>query len=211
MLALAQREPRASSPLALVATASPVSLSWPGSGYGNKGYTGREMDGETGLIYYRARYYDPKVGRFISEDPVRWRDGDANLYAYVKNNPVRFVDPTGRVPVVVIAVGAAVVVAGVIAYVVSPTFREIVNFTAEESFEELFPIPFIDLVTDANEIVPFMERETEHTMTNNVFVCIDRPFDPACQSMIQDASNYCKVRQPQTSQGQEACRLCEGR
>jgi RHS repeat-associated protein len=48
--------------------------------------------------YYRARYYDPKVGRFISEDPIRW-EGGINLYAYVDNNPVRFLDPMGRAPV----------------------------------------------------------------------------------------------------------------
>lgn len=44
--------------------------------------------------YYRARYYDPKIGRFISEDPIRF-DGGLNLYAYVDNNPVNFFDPTG--------------------------------------------------------------------------------------------------------------------
>ena len=94
MLALAQREPRASSPLALVATASPVSLSWPGSGYGNKAFTGREWDPGTGFYYYRARYYDPKLGRFISEDPIGFQGG-LNFYTYVLNNPTNFTDPSG--------------------------------------------------------------------------------------------------------------------
>jgi RHS repeat-associated protein len=44
--------------------------------------------------YYRARYYDPAAGRFISEDPIRL-DGGVNLYAYVKNRPVNLVDPLG--------------------------------------------------------------------------------------------------------------------
>ena len=44
--------------------------------------------------YYRARYYDPKLGRFLSEDPIRWFGG-INLYPYVDNNPTNFVDPTG--------------------------------------------------------------------------------------------------------------------
>ena len=44
--------------------------------------------------YYRARYYDPKIGRFISEDPIRFRGG-INFYRYVKNNPVNLVDPSG--------------------------------------------------------------------------------------------------------------------
>jgi len=58
-------------------------------------FTGRERDAEIGLHYYRARYYDPAIGRFVSEDPIRF-DGGVNLYAYVRNNPATFVDPLGR-------------------------------------------------------------------------------------------------------------------
>jgi RHS repeat-associated protein len=46
------------------------------------GYTGREQDRETGLDYYRARYYDPANGRFISVDPAGFGAGDTNLYRY---------------------------------------------------------------------------------------------------------------------------------
>ena len=48
-----------------------------------------------GFYYMRARYYDPEVGRFVSEDPIGFEGGDVNLYAYVQNNPVNRVDPTG--------------------------------------------------------------------------------------------------------------------
>jgi uncharacterized protein RhaS with RHS repeats len=44
---------------------------------------------------YRARYYDPKAGRFINKDPISFAGGDVNLYAYVQNNPVNFIDPWG--------------------------------------------------------------------------------------------------------------------
>src|SRR5260370_19596533 len=44
--------------------------------------------------YYRARYYDPKLGRFISEDPIGLNGRDVNYYAYVKNNPARYKDPS---------------------------------------------------------------------------------------------------------------------
>ncbi len=57
-------------------------------------YTGRENDG-TGLYYYRARYYHPGLSRFISEDPIGFAGGDANLYAYVGNDPINAVDPSG--------------------------------------------------------------------------------------------------------------------
>jgi RHS repeat-associated protein len=59
------------------------------SGYA---FTGREWDPETGLYYYRARYYDPRLGIFISEDPAK--DG-SSFYAYVNGNPVNAVDPMG--------------------------------------------------------------------------------------------------------------------
>ncbi|MDC7126871.1 MAG: RHS repeat-associated core domain-containing protein [Spirochaetales bacterium] len=78
-------------------------------------YTGKELDEETGLYYYNARWYiaelyestvhtilpnhaklkefdDPNIGRFTTEDPIR--DG-LNWYAYANNNPLKFVDPTG--------------------------------------------------------------------------------------------------------------------
>ncbi len=57
-------------------------------------YTGREFDPETGSYYYRARYYDPNVGRFKNEDPIRFRGG-INFYGYVGNNPINRTDPDG--------------------------------------------------------------------------------------------------------------------
>jgi len=48
-------------------------------------YTGREFDSETNLYYYRARYYDPNVGRFLSEDPIRF-SGGIDFYSYTRNN-----------------------------------------------------------------------------------------------------------------------------
>jgi RHS repeat-associated protein len=58
-------------------------------------YTGREWDGETGQYYYRARYYDPSVGRFISEDPISFGGGDSNLSRYVGNTASYVTDPSG--------------------------------------------------------------------------------------------------------------------
>ncbi len=59
------------------------------------GYTSREYDAGTGLQYNRARYYDPKLRRFISEDPLGLAAGDTNLYRYVGNNPANRTDPSG--------------------------------------------------------------------------------------------------------------------
>ena len=57
-------------------------------------YTGREFDSTTGLQYSRARWYDPNIGRFISEDPIGF-GGGINEYSYVSNNPVNATDPMG--------------------------------------------------------------------------------------------------------------------
>ncbi len=57
-------------------------------------YTGREQDADTGLYYYRARYYDPQDGRFLSENPPGFAAGDVNSYAYVNNNPINYGEVT---------------------------------------------------------------------------------------------------------------------
>lgn len=58
-------------------------------------YTGRESDSETGLYSYRARYYDPNLGRFLTEDPIHF-GGGINFYSYVFQNPTTYKDPTGK-------------------------------------------------------------------------------------------------------------------
>ena len=67
----------------------------PHSAVGNPSlYTARRYDTETGLYYYRARYYDPNLRRFLQPDPIGYLGG-MNLYAYVGNSPVSYVDPFG--------------------------------------------------------------------------------------------------------------------
>jgi RHS repeat-associated protein len=63
----------------------------------NYKFTGKELD-TTGLYYYGARYYDPEIGRFITADPTIQHPNDPqdfNRYAYCRNNPINYVDPTG--------------------------------------------------------------------------------------------------------------------
>jgi len=57
-------------------------------------FTARENDA-TGLYYYRARYYSPTFQRFIAQDPLDFESGDVNLYTYVANDPVSYIDPFG--------------------------------------------------------------------------------------------------------------------
>lgn len=57
-------------------------------------YTSREFDSESGLYYYRARYYSSVIGRFMQKDPIGMIDGP-NVYIYVDNNPGNNIDPFG--------------------------------------------------------------------------------------------------------------------
>ncbi len=69
-----------------------------GASFNPFGFTSQERDAESGLYYFKARYYDPTIGRFLSQDPAK---GDANSppslhkYLYANANPTAFIDPTG--------------------------------------------------------------------------------------------------------------------
>lgn len=66
-----------------------------GSSRTRYGYTARERDPDTGLVYYRARWYEPQVGRFISEDPIGFDGHQKDFYTYVANNSLNRKDPDG--------------------------------------------------------------------------------------------------------------------
>lgn len=80
-----------------------------GSAVTRYGYTGRELDADTGLLYYRARWYDPQTGRFLSEDPSEF-DGGFNWYAYVGGNPLSFNDPDGEIVNFVVGAVSTVII-----------------------------------------------------------------------------------------------------
>jgi RHS repeat-associated protein len=72
--------------------------------------------------YYRARYYDPKTGRFIGEDPIGY-GGGLNFYSYVFNNPTNLTDPHGKIGVIggiAIVAGGVLVVTGAYVAITAP-------------------------------------------------------------------------------------------
>ena len=64
------------------------------TGFQTFGFAGGLYDGETGLVRFGARDYDPSIGRWLNKDPIRF-EGGLNFYSYVGNDPVNFVDPYG--------------------------------------------------------------------------------------------------------------------
>jgi RHS repeat-associated protein len=100
------------------------------------GYTGRELDSETGLQYNRARYYDARTGQFIGQDPLSFGAGDTNLYRYVHNNPVNFTDPSGEFDL--------------------PTPRQLAD-TADNVFQNAVPVAKLFNLRPANTALDVVE------------------------------------------------------
>ena len=76
-----------------------------------QGFAGHQKEGQTGLIYMNARFYDPRLGRFLTADtivPDLLNPQALNRYAYVYNNPISNIDPSGNAPVVAAVVTVAV-------------------------------------------------------------------------------------------------------
>lgn len=99
-----------------------------GLGQSSFGYTGEQID-PTGLVYLRARYYDPAVGRFLTADsliPDPLSSSGWNRYAYVGNNPLSFADPSGHEPCVSGNWGDCL-----------PSNRYVVDYHLRNRFEEL--------------------------------------------------------------------------
>jgi RHS repeat-associated protein len=131
------------------------------------GFTGKPMDVGSGLSYYGARWYDPETGRFTSLDPAK--DG-ANWYAYCNNNPIRIVDPDGKMATEAIAVFGAPVN-------VVPGAGQAVYVTAL----------VVGLVIDA-AIVGFVTYEYMNAKENNS-TKVSTPADRATQTAEQIISN----------------------
>jgi len=75
------------------------SIPGPAANPDDEGFTGHIQDAATGLTYMQARYYDPVIGRFLSNDPVGFAEGGVqyfNRYVYTANDPVNAIDPDGR-------------------------------------------------------------------------------------------------------------------
>jgi len=107
-------------------------------------YTGREFDQETGIYFYRARYFDPSIGRFISEDPIVFNGSGTNFYAYVWNSPIALFDPLGFVGIE------------------KPTTQQLGSLAA------LFPGAYVDY-SNRNVVVPMPCADVQKILEQNGF------------------------------------------
>jgi RHS repeat-associated protein len=91
-------------------------------------FTGREFDHQTGLYFYRARYYNPDLGRFLSTDPIGFSALDFNLYRYGRNQPGSLTDPSGQISILsyVVSFTAGLTLAStVVLTALEPKLREL--------------------------------------------------------------------------------------
>ncbi|WP_114325995.1 RHS repeat domain-containing protein [Candidatus Colwellia aromaticivorans] len=88
------------------------------------GFAGGIYDTDTGLVRFGARDYDSVTARWTTKDPIRF-DGGVNLYGYVKNDPVNFVDPTGEVAANFISAGIGAFLGGFKAYSSGGSFADV--------------------------------------------------------------------------------------
>ncbi len=83
------------------------------------GFAGGIYDVETGLVRFGARDYDAQVGRWTAKDPILFNGGQTNLYVYVGNDPVNYLDPSGLINTEGVIVGAVGIAGAVVGYVVA--------------------------------------------------------------------------------------------
>lgn len=95
-------------------------------------FTGREYDSFTGLQFSRARYYDPNLGRFISEDPIGFGGGDVNLFGYVRNNPINLKDPTGKLPIIAVVVVGGAIAAELALHIALMEYADSIHFSGSD-------------------------------------------------------------------------------
>ncbi|NEZ66600.1 tandem-95 repeat protein [Leptolyngbyaceae cyanobacterium CCMR0082] len=120
------------------------------------GFTGREIDEATGLMYYRARYYDPGTGQFISQDPLGFDAGDPNLYRYVFNTPLNATDPTGKftlLEVSFVALNAVLIATGAVnARAFYESVKGLVNLADLAQINRVTPMDPLQKVIIGNQI-----------------------------------------------------------
>jgi RHS repeat-associated protein len=115
-------------------------------------FTSKELDRETGLYYFGARYQDPKLGVFISVDPLAEKSLSYSSYNYCFNNPVKFIDPDGEYPIITITsqvtgqygtqkiIGAYSLSNGQYYSLRVPLYKAVITDTEDKNFRQEFMV-----------------------------------------------------------------------
>jgi len=151
-------------------------------------FTGREDDG-TGLYYYRARYYHPALGRFVSEDLIGHLGGVPNFYGYVLNSPLDFTDPLGLVNWGGVAGGAITTAFGIGVFASSLASAISTPFTGVGALgiAGLIASPPTVALGIAKVIISFQDNPAADTMPQSLPQLVVAPFT---QNMPSDEAQF---------------------
>jgi RHS repeat-associated protein len=137
-------------------------------------FTGRELDRSTGLYYYRARYYDPEIGRFLSEDPLGFEAG-VNFYAYVGNNPVNANDP----------MGLEIQITGHPVGWVGPTHTAVLIVPEDQAHWQSAPdTPFTETLADGRVYLTYSAGRENGLLVSDMYRGTDAPWNNVPLGMI---------------------------
>ncbi len=120
-------------------------------------YTGKELDDQSGLYYYGARYYDSFLTRFTQPDeniPDPYNPQDLNRYSYVRNNPYKYVDPTGDIPIDVI-VDVGFIAYGIYKFTQSPSLKSAGEVGLDVAFAF---VPFLPNIKRGKELAKALSK-----------------------------------------------------
>jgi RHS repeat-associated protein len=135
-------------------------------------FTGRQFDTETGIYYHRARYFDENLGRFISEDPIRFKGGH-NFYRYSDNSPTNLTDPTGLAAGTGIGLGP-----GPITFSLEPW--------------AIFGLAYYDWKLFSIEYGMLQEyRQREHPDAGPNLKCLNNNNDDRCKKIREECMEQC--------------------
>ena len=160
-------------------------------------FTGREHDSETGLHYHRARYYNPELARWISEDPIEFNSGDMNLYIYVMSNPMKYTDPNGEM--ITILVNKSTISSAIFAYYYAKL--ELYDITDTDKYFHCMANCITSKVISP-EMAHLLSQAWEEAKANYRQMCLKtRPEDEAANKAGREAAKA----------GQECKNICLSR
>ncbi len=156
-------------------------------------YTGKDLDEDTGLYYFNARWYDPGTGRFISEDPARF---GSNWYRYAASNPLKYFDPTGLNEV---SWGTSIFDAGEFHTESSENYENAEETTTEvATYEDLTEqinhvstgISTQDTITRQTEKLAELSQQDTSGMTIDEFLAFQQEMQDLAKELLQGIQDY---------------------
>jgi RHS repeat-associated protein len=137
-------------------------------------FNAKELDEETGLYYYGARYYDPRISLWLSTDPLQEKYPNISSYAYTVNNPIKYIDPDGRKFTPAAARMSSQIKANLLLEIINNN-KEYRNLNSQLILGEI--APSVDVYNRLNEINTFNREAYSAIGELDVLAISDQTYD----------------------------------